>query len=1084
MEPSLSATAVDLSQRPELNGCAVRIGAFCWRTMRFACTTATCARPRQLAIKPGHLQPCASKSLPVKLELAECAWLLGWQIAHYLSDANLCICADTFTHAHLTEHDGELPLSFFALFKAVRALLDRGGVPAERADRRQALLRRAVGVFAPRALELCRGDSCVRRRCPPPSQPGGEGSSEEERIAPPPPLPPPPRSFTAALLPAGDGPPRLVALDSSLGYLHAAQRVVGGQSLSIHGLAFRGHQLRNGEMLCYPLTVAEGSADAGDADIGNMDASDPNVIDAGATRAGANDDGAAVAPLRRNTLASDLAGFSVHGDALIIAACARYSNSRQDDVSCALTLPRVEALLGERRGVMPYVLVRLGRPILGHRTQLPHLHVWPTLRADGGPGRPRAVLVEFLRAAHSVSGAQASARESPTARGRFAGSVNFQWPADEPLPPLARWRASQTHIEFADGESTYPYASQKEAMDGACLVALEALHALRPCAMPLSVICLDRIDDTQHEPTAHAAERARQGIAASAVVSEEAALSSTLLPLACQSVTPDEVSSAPVPSSETGLETMHAAERLLRLHALGTRLQLHYRVTMEPTRRIVSESGSTAAGAARPEAAVCAGGVEGDRGSTPALLETAELELCVGACMLDPLVEAAVREMGADSERSYRVHAHYHGVACTCVLALQVGKVQPPVTTPIPTHEMPPAGRETDSGSVSNAPRTSHGDLRMQYVIRQLLCHSPPSQVIVDVGCGECTLFRKMLHEGTLPATVRSVIGIDVDRSGKRLARAGRKLSQSLSSAAATAAAATVRCAIGDHRTADATNGAEACTTVSMESRSTDEARGLHNGDVGAGDSTSVASPAGGGGLPATAELWAGPFWHLPLIRHSGGAPLFGAGCTDVTLMLIEVIEHFEPSELDQVGPVLLGRCMPRRMVVTTPNREYNVHFVPQQPASTSHVQSTQPIDVDSLPLRNPDHKFEFTRAEFRAWATALAQRFGYDVTFDGIDGEASDALQVGPSTLVALFDQVCAPSDSLVQSASADGPSPPTPPIIAPMDERPMESEVEKDADTGHWSGGMQCEVDAYPRMVWEWRCGSVCAPDESVLR
>ena len=54
----------------------------------------------------------------------------------------------------------------------------------------------------------------------------------------------------------------------------------------------------------------------------------------------------------------------------------------------------------------------------------------------------------------------------------------------------------------------------------------------------------------------------------------------------------------------------------------------------------------------------------------------------------------------------------------------------------------------------------------------------------------------------------------------------------------------------------------------------------------------------------------------------------------------------------------------PGHVVVTTPNAEYNVRF-------------------ETLPagrLRHRDHRFEWTRAEFAAWADRVAERFGYTV--------------------------------------------------------------------------------------------------------
>ena len=89
-------------------------------------------------------------------------------------------------------------------------------------------------------------------------------------------------------------------------------------------------------------------------------------------------------------------------------------------------------------------------------------------------------------------------------------------------------------------------------------------------------------------------------------------------------------------------------------------------------------------------------------------------------------------------------------------------------------------------------------------------------------------------------------------------------------------------------------------------------------------------------------------------------------------------------------------------MIVTTPNQEFNVlHGLP--PGA----------------FRHPDHRFEWSRAKFRAWATGAAERNGYAVSFGDI-GEC-DPLR-GSSTQMALFQRArCVPTRRT--SGSASGP-------------------------------------------------------------
>jgi 3' terminal RNA ribose 2'-O-methyltransferase Hen1 len=100
---------------------------------------------------------------------------------------------------------------------------------------------------------------------------------------------------------------------------------------------------------------------------------------------------------------------------------------------------------------------------------------------------------------------------------------------------------------------------------------------------------------------------------------------------------------------------------------------------------------------------------------------------------------------------------------------------------------------------------------------------------------------------------------------------------------------------------------------------------------------------------------------------------------------LVEVIEHIDPPLLDSVAAVVFGDARPATVVVTTPNREYNARYE----------------TLEDHRLRHHDHRFEWSRAEFEAWANAVAERYGYAVRFEGI-GEAD--LLLGTSTQMGVF--------------------------------------------------------------------------------
>ena len=102
---------------------------------------------------------------------------------------------------------------------------------------------------------------------------------------------------------------------------------------------------------------------------------------------------------------------------------------------------------------------------------------------------------------------------------------------------------------------------------------------------------------------------------------------------------------------------------------------------------------------------------------------------------------------------------------------------------------------------------------------------------------------------------------------------------------------------------------------------------------------------------------------------------------------LIEVIEHIEPNRLDTLEEVVLGRIRPAILLVTTPNREYNVLYP----------------GLEEGGFRHRDHRFEWTRAEFRRWADQAAERRGYTVTIGGV-GEADDTW--GQPTQTGVFER------------------------------------------------------------------------------
>ncbi|HXF61825.1 MAG TPA: 3' terminal RNA ribose 2'-O-methyltransferase Hen1 [Caldilineaceae bacterium] len=103
---------------------------------------------------------------------------------------------------------------------------------------------------------------------------------------------------------------------------------------------------------------------------------------------------------------------------------------------------------------------------------------------------------------------------------------------------------------------------------------------------------------------------------------------------------------------------------------------------------------------------------------------------------------------------------------------------------------------------------------------------------------------------------------------------------------------------------------------------------------------------------------------------------------------VVEVIEHLDPPRLSAFERVVFEFARPATVVLTTPNAEYNVRW-PSLPAGQ---------------LRHRDHRFEWTRAEFYAWAQSVASRFGYRFRLQPIGPEDGE---VGAPSQMAVFERL-----------------------------------------------------------------------------
>jgi len=100
---------------------------------------------------------------------------------------------------------------------------------------------------------------------------------------------------------------------------------------------------------------------------------------------------------------------------------------------------------------------------------------------------------------------------------------------------------------------------------------------------------------------------------------------------------------------------------------------------------------------------------------------------------------------------------------------------------------------------------------------------------------------------------------------------------------------------------------------------------------------------------------------------------------------LVEVIEHQDPWQLSALERAVFGHAKPTHVVVTTPNQEFNQLF-PWLPAGQS---------------RHSDHRFEWTRSDFRAWGDRIAATYGYQWTWRPV---GISHPELGPPTQMGVF--------------------------------------------------------------------------------
>lgn len=120
-------------------------------------------------------------------------------------------------------------------------------------------------------------------------------------------------------------------------------------------------------------------------------------------------------------------------------------------------------------------------------------------------------------------------------------------------------------------------------------------------------------------------------------------------------------------------------------------------------------------------------------------------------------------------------------------------------------------------------------------------------------------------------------------------------------------------------------------------------------------------------------------FMHGSLIYKDSRFSGYDVAC------VVEVIEHLDLSRLSAFERVLFEFASPPVIFLSTPNAEYNIRYE----------------KLNEGAMRHGDHRFEWTRIQFKEWAEKVCKRFGYTVEYFDI-GDLDE--QYGAPTQMGVF--------------------------------------------------------------------------------
>ena len=84
---------------------------------------------------------------------------------------------------------------------------------------------------------------------------------------------------------------------------------------------------------------------------------------------------------------------------------------------------------------------------------------------------------------------------------------------------------------------------------------------------------------------------------------------------------------------------------------------------------------------------------------------------------------------------------------------------------------------------------------------------------------------------------------------------------------------------------------------------------------------------------------------------------------------IVEVIEHIEIDRIESFEKSIFEYSKFNYIILTTPNADYNINYK----------------NLNKQNLRHSDHRFEWTKEEFKSWVDKISEKYKYNAKISGV---------------------------------------------------------------------------------------------------